>query len=172
LNPFFPIAIGRKGFFSKKKRSRVNNKINVEFKNMIFAKYILGQYLIFSIVALLFSCAIFATDNPDFPNKLVHLFYYYFGSHLAYWALYVLFSLQLMFLSKLKGSISNYNAMLFFVLILAGILKCSMCTISAIKDQTFSPLIGCSIGFAFGLAGYHLYIHGKEIQSFKSKKMY
>jgi hypothetical protein len=133
-------------------------------RNYFSLKMYWGQYLVFFIVILVFSCGVFTTDHSDFPNKFLHLFFYFFGSQLAYWAIYVLLSLQLIFATKFKITINGYSGSLFFTLFLAGLTPCAISVYSAINNQLLHPFTGCSIGLAILVAGYHLHNHRKEIQ--------
>lgn len=127
-----------------------------------------GRYLIFSVVALLFSCGVFFIDDPDFPNKFAHLFFQYFGSHLLYWAVYTLISIQFMIIKKSRFSSEFYTGMAPFLLILAGSFVCIMGTYFAVNHKSLYPLVNFSQGLALILAGYHLYLNGKELMSAKS----
>lgn len=142
------------------------------YKDIFTFKTFWGRYLIFSVVSLIFSFGVFADDNPDFPNKWVHLFFQYFGSHLLYWAIYTLISIQFMIIKKSRSSFDFYTGMVPFLLILAGSFVCIMVTYFAVNHKSIYPIVNFSQGLALVLAGYHLYLNGKELISDKSNKLY
>lgn len=131
------------------------------YKDIFSFKTFWGRYLIFSILALLFSCGVFASDNPNLTNNFVGLSLHYLGSHIIYWVVYGMISLQFMMINKSQFSFSFYTRIATFLIALVGIASCSLGIFNSFKHGSLYSITQCSFGLAFLLASYHLYLDRK-----------